>query len=210
MAGGVISADRADVIAGRTVGLSDADAARADQILAPIAAGLRVDQLARRAAALEMKLDPDAVRARREHARRSRQRVEVRREDSGNASIAGRELDTTTVLASKAYIDAVAVRIRNSGLIDATLSAIRARVMTELLQGRNPLEPWIKPPAPRQPADPRPRPGPRRPTACGGARRSRRQHPRRRTQALQQCGLPGSGQTPAPNIPAATTTSAPR
>ena len=94
MAAGVISADRADVIAGRTAGLSDADAARADEVLAPIAPGLRVDQLARRAAALEMKLDPEAVRARKEHARRTRQRVEVRREDSGNACIAGRELDT--------------------------------------------------------------------------------------------------------------------
>ena len=144
MAAGLISPDRADVIAGRTVGLSDADAAYADEVLAPVAPGLRIDQLARKAAVLEMKLDPEAVRARKEHARQTRQRVEVRREDSGNSCIAGRELDTATVLASKAYIDAVAVRIRNSGLIDATLSSIRASVMTELLQGRNPLD-LIKP-----------------------------------------------------------------
>ncbi len=144
MAGGLISGDRADVIAGATASLSDADAAYADEVLAPIAPGLRVDQLARKAAALEMKLNPDGVKARKEHARQARQRVEVRREDSGNASIAGRELDTATALASKAYIDAVAVRIRNSGLVEGTLSAIRARVMTELLQGRNPLD-LIKP-----------------------------------------------------------------
>ena len=144
MAAGLISPDRADVIAGRTVGLSDADAAYADEVLAPVAPGLRIDQLARKASVLEMKLDPEAVRARKEHARQTRQRVEVRREDSGNSCIAGRELDTATVLASKAYIDAVAVRIRNSGLIDATLSSIRASVMTELLQGRNPLD-LIKP-----------------------------------------------------------------
>ena len=140
MAGGLISADRADVIAGATASLPDADAAFADEVLAPIAPGLRVDQLARKAAALEMKLNPDGVKARKEHARQTRQRVEVRREHSGNASIAGRELDTATTLASKAYIDALAVRIRNSGLIDATLPTIRARVMTELLQGRNPLD----------------------------------------------------------------------
>ena len=140
MAAGLISADRADVIAGRTAALSDADAAYADEALAPAAPALRVDQLARKAAALEMKLNPEAVKARKEHARQARQRVEVRREDSGNASIAGRELDTADTLASKAYIDAVAVRIRNSGLIDATLSSLRARVMTELLQGRNPLD----------------------------------------------------------------------
>ena len=144
MAAGLISADRADVIAGRTVSLTDADAAHADEVLAAVAPELRVDQLARKAAALEMKLNPEGVKARKEHARQTRQRVEVRREDSGNAAIAGRELDTATALASKAYIDAIAVRVRNSGLTDATLSAIRARVMTELLQGRNPLD-LIKP-----------------------------------------------------------------
>jgi hypothetical protein len=139
MGAGLISGHRADVIAGSTVSLSDADAAYADQVLAPVAPSLRIDQLARKAAALEMKLNPDAVKARKERARQTRQRVEVRREDSGNACLAGRELDTATALASKAYIDALAVRIRNSGLTDATLPAIRARVMTELLQGRNPL-----------------------------------------------------------------------
>jgi hypothetical protein len=144
MAAGVISGDRADVIAARTHSLPDADAAYADEVLAAAAPRLRVDQLARKAAALEMKLNPEGARARKEHAKQTRQRVEVRREDSGNTSIAGRELDTTDALASKAYIDAVAIRIRNSGLIDATLPAIRARVMTELLQGRNPLN-LIKP-----------------------------------------------------------------
>ena len=139
MGAGLISGDRADVIARCTASLSDADAAYADEVLALVAPSLRIDQLARKAAALEMKLNPEGVKARKEHARQTRQRVEVRREDSGNASIAGRELDTATALASKAYIDALAVRVRNSGLIDATLPAIRARVMTELLQGRNPL-----------------------------------------------------------------------
>jgi hypothetical protein len=65
MADGTISADRADTIAASTVFLSDADAARADEILAAAAPGLRVDQLGRKAAALEMKLDPEAVRIRR-------------------------------------------------------------------------------------------------------------------------------------------------
>jgi hypothetical protein len=174
MAAGVISGDRADVIAARTHSLPDADAAYADEVLAAAAPRLRVDQLARKAAALEMKLNPEGVKARKEHAKQTRQRVEARREDSGNASIAGRELDTTDALASKAYIDAVAIRIRNSGLVDATLPAIRARVMTELLQGRNPLnlikprprinlqtpnagpEPASPPPASPPPADPLP------------------------------------------------------
>jgi hypothetical protein len=157
MAAGLISIPRADVIAGCTESLSDTDAAYADEVLAAVAPALRVDQLARKAAALEMKLNPEGVRARKEHARQTRQRVEVRREDSGNACLAGRELDITDALASKAYIDAIAVRVRNAGLTDATLSSIRARVMTELLQGRNPLD-LIRP---------RPRTGLRTPSPAG-------------------------------------------
>jgi hypothetical protein len=139
MADGAISADRADTIAAATLFLSDEDAARADEVLAAAAPGLRVDQLGRKAAALEMKLDPEAVRIRKEHARSTRQRVEVRRELSGNASIAGRELDTARALACKAYIDAVAVKVRNHGGLEDSLSSVRALVMTELLQGRDPL-----------------------------------------------------------------------
>jgi Domain of unknown function (DUF222) len=152
MAAGVISSDRADTIAAWTMSLSDADAARADEILAAAAPALRLDQLSRKAAALEMKLNPEGVKARKEHAKAMRQRVEVRREDTGNASIAGRELDTVTVLGCKSYIDALAVRIRNHGHPDGGLDAIRARVMTELLQGRNPLN--LLTPRPKPAADP--------------------------------------------------------
>jgi Domain of unknown function (DUF222) len=140
MAAGIISADRAGAIAAWTASLTDADAARADEILAAAAPGLRYDQLSRKAAALELKLNPEGVKARKEHMKQTRQRVELRREDSGNASLAGRELDTLGALAAKAYIDALAVRIRNHGHADGGLDAIRARVMTELLQGRNPLD----------------------------------------------------------------------
>ncbi len=68
-----------------------------------------------------MKLAPEAVRARKELARRLDQRVEARREESGNASLSGRELDTADVIASKAHIDAIAVKLRDSGLVDGTL-----------------------------------------------------------------------------------------
>ncbi len=138
MADGTITAARADTIAAATRFLSEEDAARADEILAAAAPGLRVDQLGRKAAALEMKLDPEAVRIRKQHAKSTRQRVEVRRELSGNASLAGRELDTATALACKAHIDAVAVRLRNHGHLDAALGSVKALVMTELLQGRDP------------------------------------------------------------------------
>jgi Domain of unknown function (DUF222) len=89
MADGTIDLGRAMTIAARTRSLTDADAACADKVLAAAAPGSRPDQLARKAAALEMKLAPEAVRARKELARQLDQRVEVRREESGNAPCPG-------------------------------------------------------------------------------------------------------------------------
>jgi hypothetical protein len=140
MAAGLIDAGRAGWIAMYTRSLTPADAARADEVLAGEAPELRAEQLARKAAALEMKLNPEAVKARREQARRDGQRVEARREASGNASLAGRELDTTDVLASKAYLDAIAARLRASGLVVGSLDRLRALALTDLTQGRNPLD----------------------------------------------------------------------
>jgi hypothetical protein len=158
MADGTIDLARASAIAARTQAMTDAGAAYADEVLAAAAPGLRPDQLARKAAALELKLAPEAVRARKELARQLGQRVEARREESGNASLAGRELDTADVIASKAYIDAVAARLRDSGL-GGTLASLRALVLVDLTQGRDPLNRLSPQPAPA-PADPRPADGP--------------------------------------------------
>ena len=138
MAAGLIDETRAGWIAFYTRGLSPADAARADETLAQAAPDLRVEQLANRAARLETKLNPEAVKARKERARRLEQRVEARREASGNACLAGREMDTADVLASKAFIDAVAARLRHGGL-PGSLGALRVLAMADLTQGRDPL-----------------------------------------------------------------------
>ena len=151
MAAGLIDADRAGWIALYTRSLSPADAARADEVLAQDAPELRTERVAARAAALEKKLNPEAVKARKERARRDGQRVEVRPETSGNACLAGRELGTADVLASKAYLDAIAVRLREGGL-PGGLDRLRALAMTDLTQGRNPLDRIS--PAPAQPAPP--------------------------------------------------------
>jgi hypothetical protein len=153
MADGTIDLARACTIASRTRAMDDAGAAYADEVLAAVAPGLRPDQLARKAAALEMKLAPEAVRARKELARQLGQRVEARREESGNASLAGRELGTADVIASKAHIDAIAVKLRDSGLLEGTLDTLRALALVDLTQGRNPLD-RIRPPQPAEPSGP--------------------------------------------------------
>jgi Domain of unknown function (DUF222) len=169
MAAGLIDAERAGWIAMYTRSLTPADAAYADAVLAEAAPDLRSEQVARKAAALEMKLNPEAVAARKEHAKRSEQRVEARREASGNASLAGRELDTADVLASKAYLDAIAAKLRASGLFDAPLDRLRALALTDLTQGRDPLD-RIKPlPAPAPPA-----PSPAAPSPAGAPERADR------------------------------------
>jgi Domain of unknown function (DUF222) len=145
MAAGSIDAVRAYIIWTYTWSLSAQDAARADEVLAAAAPGLRPDQLGRKAAALEMKLDPAAAKRRREHARRDGRRVEVKLERSGNAMIAGRELDPVTALAAKANIDALAAKLRDANR-EGSLQHLRALVMTELLQGRDPLNQLAHPP----------------------------------------------------------------
>src|SRR6185437_4836692 len=145
MAAGSIDAIRAYIIWTYTWSLSAQDAARADAVLAAAAPRLRPDQLGRKAAALEMKLDPAAAKRRREHARQDGQRVEVKLERSGNAMIAGRELDPVTALAAKANIDALAVKLRDANR-EGSLQHLRALVMTELLQGHDPLNQLPTPP----------------------------------------------------------------
>ena len=139
MAAGLIDEARAGVIALYTRSLTPADGALADEVLAALAPTVRLDRLAAKAAALEMRLAPEAVKARKEHARRTRQRVEVRREESGNASVAAREMGTGDALASKAHIHALALRLRRAGL-PGTLDQLRVLVFADLTIGRDPLD----------------------------------------------------------------------
>ena len=136
---GLIDEYRARLIWRPTRHLSDADAARADEILAALAPGLRYDRLARKAAAVAMKLDPDAFNRGKDKARADRQRVAAGREESGNAFLSGRELAIEDALASKAHIDALAVALRRGGL-PGTLQRLRVLAFNDLTQGRHPLD----------------------------------------------------------------------
>ena len=139
MSAGLIDAERGAIIAAYTGSLSAEDAARADEILAAAAPEVRAETLARRAAALEMKLDPEAAKSRKERTKRVAQRVQVQLERSGNASVAGRELDIADALASKANIHAIALRLRRGGLA-GSLDHLRTSVFNDLLQGRSPFD----------------------------------------------------------------------
>ncbi len=160
---GTITADKAYYIWFYTRFLSDADAAEADAVLAAAAPGVRQDTLAAKAAALEMKLDPEAARARKEHARKEARRVEARRELSGNMSYGGRELAAEEALAASAAVEADAAALRRAGM-DGTLRDLRVACFLDRLLGRNPFDRLPAPapapaPAPGDPAPGDPAPG---------------------------------------------------
>ena len=150
---GLIDDYRARLIWKPTQHLTDADAAHADEILAALAPGLRYDQLARKATAVAMKLDPEAFTRGKDEARRDRQRVAAGREESGNAFLSGRELAIEDALASKAHIDALAVALRRGGL-PGTLQRLRVLAFNDLTQGRHPLDRLTSPGPPTRPGTP--------------------------------------------------------
>jgi hypothetical protein len=134
MAAGTISGPKAALIHRGTWYLSDTDAAAADEVLAASAPGLRPDSVGVKAARLARKLDPEAARRHKEEAKADR-RVEIRQEASGNASLAGRELDSADVLAAKSSIWAEAEQRRAAGA-PGRIDEIRARVYLDRLLGR--------------------------------------------------------------------------
>jgi hypothetical protein len=120
-----------------TEALSDEHARQVDALLAPEAAGLRYDALRRQARKLAMMADPESERERRERATRTKARVEAFPEGSGNYAIAGRELPVGEVLASRAYIRAVALELRTGG-VKGSLRELDLMVFLDLTQGRDP------------------------------------------------------------------------
>jgi len=123
------------IIEDETSILTDADAARADAVLAAAAPGMTFGELRSAAHKLVLKLDPEAVRKRKEAARREAH-VRRFREDSGNAGMVARELPSDEVLASWQHVEQRALDLRAAGL-PGTLQDLRVRAYLDLLQERD-------------------------------------------------------------------------
>jgi hypothetical protein len=115
--------------------LSAEDAAKADAELAELAGTVTYGKLRAAAYKLVLKLDPDAVRRRKEAARRV---AEVRRfrENSGNAGLTARELPSAEVIASWQHLEQRAADLRDAGY-PGTTDELRVRAMLDLLQERD-------------------------------------------------------------------------
>jgi hypothetical protein len=115
--------------------LSDEDAAVADEVLAGMAQSKTYGELRRAAARLVLRLDPEAVRRRKEQARRGAT-VRSFREESGNAGITGREMPSAEVLASMQHVEARARALRDAGA-PGTWEELKVRATLDLLQERD-------------------------------------------------------------------------
>ena len=138
MAEGAIDAYRALIVARATADLSAEDAAIADQILATEAPGLTTDALSRRTRQVVMTLDPEAAAKRKKKAKKQA-RVQMWREDSGNAAFAGREMDPEDALAANVYYDALAQALRKGG-VPGSLRELRHLAFAERNKGGDPLD----------------------------------------------------------------------
>ena len=128
--------------------LTDADAAKADTVLAASAPGKTFGELRYAARKLVLKLDPDAVRKRKEAAKRDAH-VRRFREESGNAGMVARELPSDEVLASWQHVEQRALDLRAAG-VPGSLQDLRVRAYLDLLQERDSRAPA----APAAPAGP--------------------------------------------------------
>src|SRR5215469_12351560 len=115
--------------------LSDEDAAIADEKLAEAALSKTYGELRRAATKLVLELDPEAVRKRKEKARREA-RVRSFREESGNAGITGREMPSVEVLASMQHVEDRARALRDAGA-PGTWEELKVRATLDLLQERD-------------------------------------------------------------------------
>jgi hypothetical protein len=135
LAAGTLDPVHVKIIEDVTSILSDEDAALADEILAAAARDKTYAELRRVANRLVLRLDPEAVRKRKEKARRE-SRVRAFREESGNAGISGREMPSVEVLASMQHVEDRARALRAAGM-PGTWEELKVRATLDLLQERD-------------------------------------------------------------------------
>ena len=121
--------------------LNPEDAAEADRLLDTAAPHKTYGELRATAARLIMRLDPDAVRRRKEEAAKRDTQVRLFREDTGNAALSARELPATDALASWQHIQQRALDLRAAG-VAGSLRELRVLAMMDLsARARHPRQP---------------------------------------------------------------------
>ena len=130
---GILSRDKAAIIAAATGLLDPAEARAAEGMVLDRAGSLTPAQLRAAIRRAVMDVNPGQARKRREHMAK-RTRVERWAEDSGNAGLAGRELPPAEVLAADQRVTAWAQELRKAGM-EGGMDALRARAFLDILLG---------------------------------------------------------------------------
>jgi Domain of unknown function (DUF222) len=130
---GIVSRDKAAVIAWATALLDPAEARAAEAKVLNRAGQLTPFSLRAAIKRAVMEVNPEAARQRRKHDAK-RARVERWAEASGNAGLAGRELPSAQVLAADQRVTAWARELRKAGL-DGGMDQLRARAYLDILLG---------------------------------------------------------------------------
>jgi hypothetical protein len=181
--------------------LSDADAATADAVLVGAAPGMTFGEVRSAAHKLVLQLDPEAVRKRKEAAKRDAH-VRPFREISGNAGMVARELPSDEVLASWQHVEQRALDLRAAG-IPGSLRELRIRAYLDLLQERDsrdlPAAPGPGAPGPDDPG----------PDGSGGSGGPGGDGPPGPGPAAGPATGPGAGPAPGPGLAALVTITIP-
>ncbi len=137
LAAGKLTAAKAKAVGEALQQLSDEDAASAEALILPELPGKTYGQVVKLAVHAAVTVDPDSAARRREDAERNRSRVEMFREQSGAAALAGRELPTDQALAANANVCSRAVEYQESGAFpDGTrMDQYRVAAFLDLLNG---------------------------------------------------------------------------
>ena len=130
---GVLTRDKALIIAGATMLLDPAEARAAEAMVLGRAGSLTPAGLRSAISRAVMQVNPEKAKKRREHGAKQA-RVARWAEPSGNAGLTGRELPPAEVLAADQRITWWARQLRQAGL-DGGMDLLRARAFLDILLG---------------------------------------------------------------------------
>jgi hypothetical protein len=137
LAAGKLTTSKAKAVDEALQQLSGQDAAAAEAMILPELPGKTYGQAVKLAVAAAVTVDPESATRRRQDAERNRSRVEMFREESGAAALAGREMPTDQALAANASVRARAQEYEESGVFpdDTRMDQYCVAAYLDLLNG---------------------------------------------------------------------------
>jgi len=136
LAAGELTFAKARAIDDALCALSDADAARAEAMIAPELPGKTHSQAEKLAVQAALTVDPGSAARRRADAERNRARVVMRRDPSGAVNLSGYDLPADEALAAQASVCARAGQYQQSGMFPGVrMDQFRALAYLDLMNG---------------------------------------------------------------------------